>query len=730
MKNSYVIKIPSETIVLLGVATQLAFLTLIGLDVVGVGISVPFLREIVGFLTLFFLPGFLLSRVMGIKAESLTEKFLYIIGLSVIFLVLLGLCMNYLYPLVGIPRPLETLPLTLTLSSVIIFLCLYLIVKEKHSDSNIVILFLSPQHIFLAFLPFLSIIGAFLTYYYNNNALLFLLLIAIGLMPIIVVMEKLRTLPFAIFILSLALIYHWQLSIPYLSGWDIYFEAYHANLVKINNLLNWSCGFSKEQNSMLMDTLLAPIFAQVLKLDLAWCFKIVYPFIFAMIPLAAYEITRRQTNNKIAFLSSFLVASIIIFYENKDLNALFFISLLILLITNKSFNKLTRGLLLILFGFGLATSHYGIPYLFIISSFAVLMLSLLISEKSKAFHFKENILSNPLYCFILTVLTISWYMYTGEGQGFEKIIRVGRLAVEGIKEIISPVHASGAYFITTKMPSLGYDILRLLFFIYYFFAEVGFLIIIYEKLDKREEPFHFKDEFLLYSGVSLTWILADIVFGKSLAILGSLRLQILTSLFSAPFCIIGYLKIVTTLKKMSLATAKYMSNRALIPIAIFCMLLMLFNSRFMMEVHREISPQTCDYSFSIALSQPRIKAGYGNLNELISFYSNAPSEEDVSGARWLGENKGSLPVWSDHYAGKYLVYYGMVPYSAIYKLKPNSEFLRGGYIYLSKINVVFKLMVEKSPQGDVQYYNIHSLLISLDETRNKIYTNGKCTVYG
>ena len=96
-------------------------LGLVGLG--AAGIEVPFIRQVVGFVYLTFIPGIVILRLLRIHGQSTIVTLLYAVGLSIAFLMFLGLLINFALPLVGISEPLSCLPLVITTSVIVLALC-------------------------------------------------------------------------------------------------------------------------------------------------------------------------------------------------------------------------------------------------------------------------------------------------------------------------------------------------------------------------------------------------------------------------------------------------------------------------------------------------------------------------------------------------------------------------------------------------------------------------------
>jgi uncharacterized membrane protein len=118
---------------------------------------------------------------------------------------------------------------------------------------------------------------------------------------------------------------------------------------------------------MLSVTILAPILSIIPKIDLTWTLKVVYPILFSMVPLGLYDIFRKQTNSKIAFLSSFIFISFFAYYmemvalARQEIGEIFLILLVMVMISDE-LDYMRRSIFFIVFGASLAVSHYGLAY--------------------------------------------------------------------------------------------------------------------------------------------------------------------------------------------------------------------------------------------------------------------------------------------------------------------------------------------------------------------------------
>ncbi|KAF5420331.1 MAG: putative membrane protein [Candidatus Methanomarinus sp.] len=123
-------------------AIQFTILFIIGLD--AIGLNIPILRQLIGFIYLTFVPGILIFRILKIHGFDLVNTLLFTVGLSITFIMLCGLFINALYPIIGIPNPLSTLSLTATTC---VFILIFSIIIY-YRDEDIIETNINQKHVF------------------------------------------------------------------------------------------------------------------------------------------------------------------------------------------------------------------------------------------------------------------------------------------------------------------------------------------------------------------------------------------------------------------------------------------------------------------------------------------------------------------------------------------------------------------------------------------------------
>jgi uncharacterized membrane protein len=361
-----------------------------------IGLDVPGLRQVAGFLLLTFVPGILLLRILKIHNIGLIESLLYAAGLSLAFVMTIGVVANFALPPLGISQPIILPVLLIAFTAFFLILCFLAYVRDKNfhppkplpeNKEKITILgFRTNLTPFLlaALLPLLAILGAILVNSYQNNALLLALIFVIAILIGVVAFNKSipsRVYPFMIAMMAIALLYQTTLISSGLVGSDIHLEYYWGKLVLENGY--WNAAIPSSINSCLSIVILAPVYSLLLNMDIAWLFKIIYPLSFCLLPLALFQVFRSQIGSRYAFFTAFFFIAMPMFFMDmaqlarQQVSELFFI-LVVLLMVDRKLTLTQRSVLAFIFSFGVVVSHYGLGIGYVIGYLAFGALALII----------------------------------------------------------------------------------------------------------------------------------------------------------------------------------------------------------------------------------------------------------------------------------------------------------------------------------------------------------------
>jgi uncharacterized membrane protein len=716
-----------------------------------IGFNIPILRQIIGFIYLTFIPGVLILRILRLEKLSIIETFIYSAGLSIATLMFMGLIMNFVFPFFGISNPISLFPLICTIIVLILTLSLFSYLMERKRgkiryNTNFINLrtFLSKKIIILSLIPFLSILGAYLVNFYDNHFLMFILIIIISIIPLYVMFSKEvkeEVYPFIIFVCGISLLFHWSLISMNLTGGDIQYEYYFSNLVSTYGY--WNPQIPNNLNAMLSVVMLPPIYSKILNLNIVWIFKIIYPLIFVLVPLSMYHLFKKQTTDgKIGFLSVFYFMFVFPFFSEllqlarQEIAELFFVLLLILL-TNHEQNRANRSILLIIFGFALIVSHYGLSYIFII----ILILSWVFSVLSTRMFFNkimkvvyyigyklkvvdyngykfnqglDSSLKNRLvisklinlkssFVLLVFILAFLWYTYVSNESAFTSIVSIGSNMVGSIEnDFLSTTNLQAVSMIT-----YDYGMFHAVTKYLYLFSEGLILLgVISFLLNPRIMRFNRDYKFLTMSFVVI--LLFSLVIPNFASSLDTTRLYHIILFILAPFAVIGILISLNIVNKIfRLKKLKFNNEKSFKLFAAFLMIFLLFTSGLVYAV-------TNDQPVSIALSN-------------IDFPQY--SVQEVYGAHWVSyfsPSNSSSHIAADTY-GVYLIN-EFLPVNRTFMLGTEYS-LPYNYLFLREINIRMGNITAVTRNGEIAETNYISLN-NYTNGRNELYSNGGTIIYG
>lgn len=726
-------------------AIQFATWGSIGLD--AIGLQIPILRQFISFIYLTFIPGILILRILKLHKLGNVETLLYTVGLSIATLMFTGFLMNISYPSFGIIGPISATPLIITISIVVLVLViLSYIVDGNFSDPDFVNTsdIFAPYVLSLCLLPFISIFGTYLVNFYNNNILLLILLIIISIIPIFIAFDRLpkKYFPLAIAVISISLLYHRSLISMNLWGDDIFSEYYYAKLVISNSY--WDKAIYENLNSMLSVVLVPPIYSYVCDINLTWVFKVIFSLIYSLVPLALYQIFQKQTNGKIAFLSTFFFMAFTEFYRvmpvviRQDLGELFLI-LLVLLIIDTNISLIKRSLLTIIFSVSLVASHYAIASLYMI--FFIITMSIFLLKDQQLL--KINSLSNNItildekkrifrlnFVLLFVIITLGWYIYVSSSSIFNTITSISNLIITNIIEnFLDPNYSESMSTALSGTTSILYQILKFLNIITMFFITIGVIALSMKTISNKVYFFiknifvniKFNDEYLTLSYLNFIFLIGALVIPYLSGNLGTMRIIHLSMIFLAPFCIIGYMVCISIFKK--LIKFPYINGKeihCLKPLSLFFTVFLLFNSGLIHEVLNDNNP--C----SISLSNQK---EYLEMSSI--FY-----EEEIYGAEFLKNRIDDSKVYSDIFGRQLLrAYIWPKERITLFKENTNETSCDDAYVYFRKLNVNGKLMIlsNKNERTSERPYSLirieNSTFNNKISNYGKIYTNGGSEIY-
>ena len=710
-------------------------------------LDIPFLRQIFGFVFLTFVPGLLILHILKLNKLNTIEIILYCVGLSIAFVMFIGLFINTVYPLFGIPKPISICSLTIAINVAISILCVssYKTNKEFINPISVNIKeLLSPPVLFLCLIPFLAIFGTYLMNFYHNNLFILILIVVIGMIALLIGFDKFipkKLYPLAVFIIAVSLLFHRSLISMYISGYDIQFEYYLCNLVKMNGI--WDSTLPNTYNAMLSLVMLAPIYSIVLNMEITWVFKIIYPLLFSLVPLGLYRVFQKQTDDKLAFLACFFFMSLVTsFAEMPTLArqeiAELFLVLLILLMIDKNMDKTKRSFLCIVFGISLAVSHYGLSYIYmfcLISAWLILvsMDNPAIQRLRDNFHSKfsrykrEKLDGTPnslkiedrtirsTFVLLFVVFTLTWYMYVSSSSTFDTIAHIGdHIASNIFTDFLNPEAAEGLYLL---MPESSYTLLQrinqIILYLCQIFIVIGCIVLL------KRRGMKFERDYAAFSMINLGILFACIAVPFFASSLNMVRVYQITLIFLAPFCVMGGITVLRVLSRIFRTSWTNKTVRSSLKIlSVYFVIFLLYETGFVYYVAEGQSNSV-------------------SLNSTAGMYCY--NDREISGAMWLNGVKDSD---SDRDSNRYI--YADEPRwlllcSRLGWLEPGHPLMFtvdninrtrevASHIYFGTRNAVERDIRLRHVSGVTSVFEYINLEYAVDG-RGKIYANGGCEIY-
>jgi uncharacterized membrane protein len=687
--------------------------------------DVPIVRQVVSFLYLSFVPGYVFMRVLRLKDIETSESLIYSVGLSIALVMFIGLFVDAVLPIVGVNSPLSVLPLLTFINGFVLVMSPFVPKKQESEVAACKHTLSIRLAIMLLLIPVLGIVGSF---YVSESQNSYILLFTMVLIAVFVIFGFLwKTLQaFHTLVLSvctLSLLYMAFFLTHFVLMWDEASEFYVFRLVQINHY--WNPNFVPaisisiwKANGMASTTILPTAFAGIARIDGTLLFQIFFPSLLVLVPAILYEVYRTQTNKRTAFIAAFLfISNSVALGWGNDIQkaAQLFYSLLLLVIFTRKLNSLKKDVLFAVFTIALVISHYSLAYIFTATLFFVYLVQRYWQESA---NFKTGHL---LWRAILAlVVTFAWNIYVSGAAAFNSLLESSRYVAANLYTNLLNISGRGGLVTTflgasqnttgTFLNEISLDVFRLSTVLIF----LGFLSMMLKKSEAK-----FDNEFSLFLYFNMGILLLNVILPGLSSTFLMQRFYQTTLMVLSPLFVIGSDFIVQTLGGLAHTPRKTMSKTKMQKagnyfIVTVLIVLFLFQSGFVYEVAK-----TQSYSASLS--------GY-RINKYILYdqlgYSNA---YDVDGARWLTStaNYEQTPIYCDvNSVNGPLLSYGLISDKFISELLNTTQHLRPeSLIYLNWVNTVDSIV-----QGSSYVWNmtdIHGVLSAQD----LVYTNGGCTIY-
>ena len=638
----------------------------------------------------------------------------------------LGMAVDLIYPLFGIKTPISTLPLIITFTVFTVCLCFLSHARDKSfkNQTYIDLTGIINPILFLSLIPFLAIFGTYLMNYYGNNSILMIMYILIALIPIMVAFDKFipkRLYPLTVFLLSVALLFSSSLISNYINGWDINMEYYFSNGVVTNSY--WNTAIPEILNSMLSIVIVEPIFSKISGLNVADIFKVIYPILFSFVVLGLYSVFKKQTTNKIAFMSCFLFISVFMFFlempylARQEIGELFVV-LMIMVMLEKNLTRRQLSILTVFFIPALLVSHYSLDYIYmfilVFSYLVILIRNLNLTNEFpilgrwqiiKFFFYKEYSrddtlkLDYRLQLLLIFSLTLIYYNLFSSAALFDlTVFTLNNVMSTAYAYLFNP-NSLAAVGIVTSEKSFLRSIALDLHLIIELMIGIGILFLLYRRTNMK-----FNENFSLFSVMSFLMLGLVLVVPFLAGALNPERFYQIALIFLSVFFVVGWIgffRIINRIYKFKWKMKSIYTN-SLKLIAIFLAISLIFNSGVVYELFH-------DKPTSMSLHSTMDGPKFNNI--------------ELTGAEWLNDHKLDIIVYSDVYRSLLLNGYFINTHTSI---ENGTQLIQPSYIFLGTYNIENnQIAIPAKGSSPVAYLDDRNYT-NFD---NKSYDNGGSQVY-
>lgn len=671
-------------------------------------------RQILGIIICIYFPGCLILRILHIYNINTVKSFLYSIGLSISFVMLLGLLSNNIFNHLELCCPFRESYIILIFLIVILILLSLCYFKCRNSVSDPPLIDVNSRVmltcLLCTWLFSLSVLGTILFNNYNQNTIILLFHATVSIIPVCIFLKYdlfAKTHAFVIFFVSLSLLFHNTLITDYIWGWDVNVEYYFSSLVHSN--MFWDVNIDQSTNGLLLITIFVPIISKISGMDIIYIYKILLPMIYSITPIGIYMLAKSQFKSEyIAVLSSFFFMFFYGFIKSmpsKQSIAMLFLVLILLAIYDEELSDISRRIIIVMFSFSLVVSHYGVSYIFVLMIvLSLVVLRILGLEKSKM---------NMNYCIYFVILTVSWYLYASSGSVFEVVVNIGQHTILSIRDVIeNPSERSGIGYATRIMPSLAWHIYKYIYIFVIFLISVGIIKSVH-KLIRGNACCN--QDFLIISTMFYLFLMASSImtFG-----MGTDRISVISMVILSPFAVIGYFSMFSKFSSR-FSRILEMQRFAIILLSLFLLVYSLFSTGAIFVILNDDTP-----IYAISLDRNNWK------------YWNAYESSEIAGAKWLKEHSATTKISTFNLrstevpgllAGHYFFNRDFI---YINEEKFDLDIIIGTPIFIDK-SITTTRMIPYRSDNRVEYKNIaeSNVFINVINKSNRIYDTRTCWVY-
>lgn len=400
----------------------------------GIEPAFPILSIIVRLISLLFIPGLLIYSLISNRQEiEAVDLIINSVALSVTYVMGAGLLASWLLKPIGFNA--DIVQVYIGTGNLLLTIIRYvapggLKIKGKN--------FRPIEYLFIVSLAILPISVIFGTVRLNNGAANGLVYLSYLLIPVFILVQLRifrfgKTIYSVIYIISLSMLLSLSLRSFHISGYDISreFQVFQIN----KNSGFWSYeNFKNAYNACLSITVLPILIVRYSGISDVLVYKLVFPFIFGLVPVIIFKGIRHIYGKFIAFISTLFFITVPWFIDpmtqlSRQQIAFLYYSLIIFLLVSGYKAKHNR-VLVYLYGASLVVSHYSTTYivmfLLIFMYGAKTMIRLVGGIRKRLWNINADyiIFQNLTFAFLLFFISLVffWYMYiTSVGNNFTDV---------------------------------------------------------------------------------------------------------------------------------------------------------------------------------------------------------------------------------------------------------------------------------------------------------------------
>ncbi len=690
-------------------------------------LDTPILRQIVAFCYLTFVPGFLILKLLKPTRTMLVEKLLFTVGLSLAFLMFVGLLINELFFALNVLEPLSPIYLLISFSCLTLFLSVIayrqdLNVNLKQSD------FLNLKNLLpksVLIIPLiLGIVGSLYSNVYVLSLMIISIVVLFGLSVFSNKFSSVMSFPLILFLVSLALTIQVLLTSKYIMGFDANAEYYVFKLTANSGhwaLLSTTTNLMPTVNvgSMLSVTILPTIYYVLMNCSGEVVFKSLYPFVFSLVPVALFTVYSKQLGRTASVLASiFFVSGSIVFYGVEPLSldrqiiGTLFLALSILVIMDNSLSGRKRRFLLIVFGGALIVSHYSLLLIYL---FIVISLYIILRIKK----YPDNILDFKSLV-ILFIISFYWYSYTNS-----IFISIKDSVTHIYSSIVTDFSVtasrglSGSHPVGSNINFAG-DIYWVFYILANLFLAIG-VVRLFSRLLEKTKKWTIDPKYQIMSIASGFILLLCLIVPNLAPSLNFSRFYAITLLILSPCFVIGgelLVDIAGTLSKKMTEKHSFGSIKKATKILLFAVIAGYFLTQSgFANIVLGAAPLSFPLDYARASTSP-------DTITQTNFNTMYIPEQAAFSASWLSIHKiDSVDVFPDDVSGVHaLVTCGLISDNLIFTITNNTNALESNYIYLGSLKILYGVITSTSS------FNASQISALLNQN-NLIYTNGDSEIF-